>query len=290
MNLGTRGSSRIIPAAISFAMTVMLSACGGGGATGSANQVPVVETPIPPAIILGGTPSAPTFLSLDSKNAIDTNTFNNYFKYAGVAGERLVVRASLNSPLSDLQFSRCASNPGGYATQIHVYGSNNVRLGGACDEELTYQFTDNAVYVLNFEFPSNAPGFFNVASLTGATPVKFLESGSGSPVQPKRVNTASNNPIGANDFFNYFWISAVKDETIVVNTTLNQALSDLQKGRCASSSGAYRTQIRVYNSTLNQVGLACGEGIRFKVPESGNYVLQFHYGSQSAGMFNATKV
>lgn len=221
---------------------------------------------------------------------------SNDFKYAAVAGERLVIRVNLTTPLSDTQFARCNSNPGtgaipsSYASQIHVYNSSNVRIGGVCGEDLTYTFPETGLYIFNFEFPSNGSGFFNAASLKGDAPVAFLEVGSGFPVGPKKINTTTANPIGSNVFINYYWISAAKGETIVVNTTLNQPLSAQQNTRCAANSGSHNSQIYVYDSKLNQVGIACGESIRFAVPESGNYIFQFNYGSQSSGVFNAAKI
>lgn len=204
------------------------------------------------------------------------------------------LRANLTIPLSDTQFARCASSPGtgatssSYDSQIHVYNPSGIRVDGICGEDLTYTFSESGVQTFNFEFPSNGSGFFNVASLSGSAPVRFLQTGAGSPVEPKVINTASANPIGSNVFDNYYWISALKGELIVVNATLNQPLSSTQKARCASNPG-YRTQIIVYNSQLTRVDLVCGESIRFLAPVSGNYVFQFNYGSQSVGVFNATK-
>lgn len=280
-----------------LATTYLLTACGGGsggsGGSPSGNQNP--PTPVEPTIVLGGSPSAPSFLSLSLKNAVNNNSFNNYFKYSAVAGERLVIHVNLTTPLSDTQAARCASNPGtgatasSYASQIHVYNSNNVRLGGICGENLTYTFSETGTYVLNFEFPSNGSGFFNAASLQGDKPVKFSETGSGVPTEPKKLNTTSQNSIGSDPFFNYYWVSAVKGETIVVAVSLNQPLSTEQKTRCAANPGSHNSQIYVYDSKLNKVGLACGENIRFVVPENENYVFQFNYGAQSLGIANAAK-
>lgn len=275
-------------------VALVLTGCGGGGSDG---PTPVAETPRPPepTTVAGGPPNAPTSIGLDLKNVVGNNPFNNYFKYAGTAGERLILRVNLNVPLSEVQSARCSSSPGtgvtpsSYASQIHVYNQSNARIDGICGEDLTYSFPTTGVYVFNFEFPSNDSGYVNAASLLGAAPVKFLEAGSGSPVEPKRMSTAAANPIGSNVFLNYYWISASKGEIIVINTTLNQPLSNQQKSRCASNPGAYQTQIRVYNSALDQVGLVCGESLRFEVPQTGNYVFQFHYGSQSSGTFFGAK-
>ena len=275
------------------AAVLVLTACGGGSGgsdSGAVIQAPVTVAPKPPESVLGGTPSAPVFLGLDSKNVINNNSFNNYFKYAGLAGERLVIRVNLTIPMSDLQRSRCSASPDTNGTQVYVYNSNNVKVSGVCGEDLTYTFNETGTFIFNFEFPSNDSGFFNAASLKGDAPVKFLEAGTGSPSEPKKINTASANLIGSNTFLNYYWISAAKGETIVVNTLLNQPLSGQQKARCGASPEGYNTQILVYNAKLNRVGLSCGETIRFQIPENGNYVFQFNYGSQILGTFNAAKI
>lgn len=278
-----------------FAAVLGLAACGGGGGgNGTSNVVTAgqapVEPPVDTAIVLGGTASAPALLGLNSKNTISNNSFNNYFKYSAVAGERLVVRVNLNQPLSDAESARCASNPDAYSTQIYVYNSKNVKVGGVCGEDLTYTFSETGVYVLSFDFPSNGSGFFNAASLKGDTPVKFLATGSGTPGEPKLVNTGSANSIGSNVFTNYYWIAASKGETIVINATLNQPLSAQQKTRCAANSAQLNSRIFVYDDKLNYVGVVCGEGIRFQVPQSGNYIFHFSYGSQNSGVFNAAKI
>lgn len=275
-----------------LAAVLVLTACGGGSGgsdSGAVSQAAATVAPRPPESIVGGTPSAPVFLGLDSKNVINNNSFNNYFKYAGVAGERLVIRVNLTIPMSDLQRTRCSYSADTNGTQVSVYNSNNVKVGGVCGEDLTYTFTETGTYILNFDFPSNDSGFFNAASLKGDAPVKFLEVGTGSPSEPKKLNTASVNSIGSNVFLNYYWISAIKGETIVVNTVLNQPLSEKQKSLCSYSAES-KTQILVYDAKLNRVGLSCGETIRFQIPENGNYVFQFNYGIQSVGTFNAAKI
>lgn len=278
----------------SFVLLVALTACGGGGGgeqVGNGSTPPPTETQ---RTVSGGTPSAPATIGLDAQNQISVSSFNNYFKYTGVVGERLVIRANLNVPLSDLQNGRCGSSPStgstpsSYNTQIHVYSPSGIRVDGICGEDLTYTFSESGERTFNFEFPSNGPGFFNAASLIGNTPVRFQQTGSGTPLEPKAISTTSANSIGTNVFNNYYWISALKGQLIVVSASLNQPLTDVQKSRC-SASPTYHTQIIVYNSQLTKVDLVCGENIRFFAPESGNYVFQFNYGSQSAGVFNASK-
>ena len=275
-------------------LVALLSACGGGGgdssstSTGPSTQIPPPsETPV----VLGGTPSAPTSVGLSSDNVVNNNPFNNYFKYAAVAGERLIVRVNLSIPLSDTQFARCASNPGtgatpsSYASQIHVYSQGNARVGGICGEDLRYTFAETGVHIFIFDFPSNDSGFFNAASIKGDTPVRFLEIGNGSPIEPKKLSTITSNLINANVFFNYYWFSAAKGETIVVNSTLAVPLSAQQKTRCAANPDSHNSQIYVYDAKLQQVGLACGESMRFVVPVSGNYVIQPNFGA-TAGVFH----
>ena len=138
-----------------------LTACGGGGSdTGSSTPIAEVQK-----TVLGGTAKAPSIVGFDAQNIVNNNSFNNYFKYAGVTGERLVIHVNLTTPLSDTQTARCASSPGtgatrsGYDSQIHIYDTNNIRVDGVCGEDLTYTFSENGVKVLNFEFPSNGSGF-----------------------------------------------------------------------------------------------------------------------------------
>lgn len=276
-------------------IVLALTACGGGGSGSDVTGSKLLAQE--DAVVLGGSPSAPAVLSLNSKNIINNNSFNNYFKYVGVAGERLVLRVNLTIPFSVHENFTCLENPGSgatpsrYSSQIHVYNSNNVRVDGVCGEDLTYTFTENGVYIFNFDFSLNDSGFFNAASIKSDTPVKFLEVGSGTPVEPKKMNTNSANSIGNNVFYNYYWISAIKGETIVLSAMLNQPLSSGQNFSCAEQpKTALNSHIYVYNSSLNQVGLTCGEKLRFIVPESGNYIFQFHYGTQSVGVFNAAKI
>lgn len=281
-----------------FLLTVLsLSACGGGG---GGSDTPVASTPAPVAPVTsvnaGGTAIAPAVVALIEKNTLAVVTASNYFKYTAVAGERMVVRVNLTTPLSDTEAARCASSdgtgaiPSGYSTQIHIYNPSNARVGGICGEDLTYSFAESGTYVFNFEFPYNSGGYFNAASLTGIDPVAFVDAGAGTPVAPKKMSLTTTNAIGDNPFVNYFWVAAVKGETIVINATLNQPLTTEQKTRCSASSESHNSQIYVYDAKMNRVGLACSENIRYQVPESGNYIVQFNYGKQSAGIFNAAKL
>lgn len=246
-----------------------------------------------PAPVTGGVPGAAAMLSLTADNIINAATFNNYFKYFAVAGERLVFRANLATPMSDQEKTRCASSPGtgttasSYQTQIHIYDMAMKRVGGQCGEDLIYSFNQTGTYTVHVDFPSRA-GLLQANAIVGAEPVQFESKGLGTPSSPYKLELLTANVLVSNPFKNYYWVWLEKGERLQVNALLNQPMSTTQKTRCASNPG-YNTQIIIYDAKLERVGLVCGESITFQATASGYYVINFNYGSQSAGRFNAAK-
>lgn len=121
-----------------------------------------------------------------------------------------------------------------------------------------------------------------------------LSAGNGSPGSPNLIDFNGSNTLFGDVFFNYYHVSAVSGQKLIVSTVLNQPLSTQQKTRCASSPGdgvnpsGYDTQIHMYNSLLERVGGICGENLTYEFPATGTYILHFSYGAgQSAGYFNA---
>jgi hypothetical protein len=268
---------------------LFLTACGGGGGGGDAATVPSEPAS-------NGSASSPKSLSIESANAFGTDASFNNFKYVASADERLVVRVNLATPLSDTQSARCAaslgtgSTPSSYLTQVHVYSSSGVRVGGICGEDLTFAFPAAGTYVLNFEFPSNGGGTFNAASLKGNAPIQFSETGDGSPARPKTLSTLAGNAIASNPFNDYYWVQAVQGETIVLGVQLQLPLTDVQKTRCAAGAeSTNNAQLRVFDASLTQVAVACGESLRFVAPASGTYVIQTDYGV-NGGTLNASRL
>lgn len=274
---------------LSLVSLAILAACGGGG--DGADSVTPSTSPVS-----SGSTSSPKSLNVDSSNTFGTDTFFNNFTYVASADERLVVRVNLAVPLSDTQSARCASNlgtgttPSSYASQVHVYDSRGVRVGGICGEDLTFSFPSAGTYLLNFEFPSNGGGTFNAASLKGDAPVQFLEAGDGSPTRPKKLSLLTGNSISSNPFNDYYWVQAAQGETIVLAVQLQQPLTDVQKNRCAGNvEGTNNAQLRMFDARLSQqIAVACGESLRFVAPAAGTYVIQTDYGV-NGGTLNASR-
>jgi hypothetical protein len=263
---------------LSICIILSLAACGGGGGESSTTNASSNSVP-------NGSASAPKSLSVDVANSIGSDAFYNNFKYVASTDERLIVRVNLVAPLSDTESARCGANPGtganpsSYATQIHVYDSRGVRINGICGEDLTVAFPAAGTYALNFEFPSHGGGTFHAASLKGASPILFSDSGDGSPSRPKRLSTLNGNTISSNPFNDYFWVQAAQGETIVLAVQLQIPLTQIQKTRCGSGAEATNNaQMRVFDASLNQVAVLCGESLRFVAPATGTYVIQTDYG------------
>ena len=66
-------------------------------------------------------------------------------------------------------------------------------------------------------------------------------------------------------------------------------LTTTQKTRCAASAEATNNaQLRVFDASLTQVAVACGESLRFVAPAAGTYVIQTDYGV-NGGVLNASR-
>lgn len=282
---------RILPSILTL---LLLSACGGGGGGGDTATVPTA--PIPTAPTPSGSTSSPKALSVQDANTFASDAFFNNFTYVAAADERLVVRVNLVTPLSDTQTSRCSGSgggnsfPSGYQTDVHIYDSRGVRVGGTCTEDLTFNFASAGPYTLNFEFPSNGGGTVHAVSLKGTAPVQFSETGDGSPARPKKLSTLTGNSIDINPFYDYYWVQAAQGETFVLAVQLRQPLTQVQRTRCSASvEGTNNAQLRVFDSRLTQVAVACGESLRFVAPAGGTYVIRTDYGP-NGGTLNASRL
>ena len=269
---------------------LFLTACGGGGG-GEGTVTPPTE-PVP-----SGSTTSPKALSIEAANTFGTDAFFNNFRYVASADERLVVRVNLATPLSDTQSARCSasglatgSSPSGYATDVHVYDSRGVRVAGICGEDRTFTFAAAGTYLVNIEFPSNGGGTFNAASLKGASPVQFSETGDGSPTRPKKLSTLTGNAIASNPFNDYYWVQAAQGETFVMAVQLQQPLTQVQRTRCAAGAeSTNNAQFRVFDARLTQVAVTCGESTRFVAPAAGTYVIQTDFGA-NGGTLNASRL
>ena len=174
------------------------------------------------------------------------------------------------------------------SAEVHVYDSLGVRVGGICGEDLTFTFAAAGTYLLNFEFPSNGGGTFHAASLQGAAPIQFSETGDGSPTRPKQLSTLTGNAIASNPFNDYYWVQIAQGETLVLAVQLQQPLSQIQKTRC-SGSDPNNAQLRVFDARLTQVSVTCGESMRFVAPAAGTYIIQTDFGV-NGGMLYASRL
>lgn len=262
---------------------LLLNACGGGGGGGDSagSGTGAVAT---------GSTSSPKSLSVQSANTFGIDTSFNNFTYVASAGERLLVRVILAVPFSDTEYARCASNPGAYATQVHVYDSSGAQVANSCGEDLMATFPANGTYRFNFEYPTNGGGVFYAASLQGSAPMQFSATGDGSPTRPKMLSTVTSNSIDSNPFKDYYWVQAAQGETIAMTVQLQTPLTQTQKTRCASNvEGTNNAQLRVFDSALTQVAAVCGEGTQFVAPAAGTYVIQTDYGV-NGGTLNASRL
>jgi len=241
-------------------------------------------------LISGGNPGAPAELILNHPHTISSNTFFNYFYYAAVQGEKLLVHAELDVHLTDQEKSRCASSPSSYDTQILVYDSNNTLVQLECGENMEFVAPETGTYIFHFNYPSNAPGVAYASSVLGDSATTSPSGVQGSPSSPRKINTLIDNYISSNTHFNYFQYSGQAGERLIVHAQLNYPLSDQQKSRCSSNPSSYDTQIIVYSSDFELLHLACAEDIDFILASSGTYIVYFNYPSNAPGIVNAVSV
>lgn len=245
--------------------------------------------------VQGGVPNAPTVLSLTTSNEISRDASTNYFKYTSQQGEKLILHAFLNTPMSDQQKSRCSAG-GSYPTQIRVYDNNFDLVRVTCGEDLTFEFPQSNKYTIQFYYPDNGPGYGYAASIIGNSVVSAPSGPDGTPSNPKLISMESNNQLSINTFYNYYLYTANKGDKIIINVALDKPLSLQQKSRCSSNSGtgsipsSYDTQIHVRDLYLNRVSGNCGDELSYTFDESGPRIFHFAYGSQSSGHFVATVV
>ena len=288
-------------------LIVLLAACGGGGGddagAGAGAGAPISND------VSGGTPSSPIDLSFNFNNLIDINPFNNYFTYTAQAGEKIIIRSTLNVPLTDQQKSRCGSTGGtssdGFgagrdSTGIIVYDLNLNLVGGICGESMVYTFVMDGTYIFYFDYSSGSNfGHFNASST-----LSNESSGPGSPGAPSIVNLGSSNEIKTNAFYNYYTYDALAGEKLVFNVTLNTPLSDPENTRCASRGGDPQTgsgtsallengvaynEIIVYDQNFSVIGGECGTSHTYTFGLDGTYILHFSF-SNNPGVFNAASI
>ncbi len=122
-----------------------------------------------------GSPSDPKTLSLTLNNEINLNSFYNYYSYNALAGEKIIVSASLDIPITDSEDNSCGyvsyeeihgESIGFYDNEIGLYDTDFNVVGGKCGDEITHTFEHDGTYILHLNFSSGIrSGYFNVASI-----------------------------------------------------------------------------------------------------------------------------
>lgn len=281
--------------ALASFLCALMAGCGGGGGSGSSSSNGGSSSDTSgggssnATVNQGGTPTSPSVLKVGVQNAVSSITNSNYFSLSAAKGDKVLMHAQLNAPLSDQDNARCASNPSAYSTQFHTYDTSLKKVSGTCGEDYTFQYPSDGVFIHSFDFPYNGPGYVNASILRSGQNIALSANGDGLPVTPKSISISSSNSLVSNSFFNYYGIYLNKGQGLVLTVNLDVPLSAIQKSRCAANS-SYKTQIIAMDSSLNRVGLVCGDKMEFAAPADGIYIFQFNYGSQSSGSFFANKV
>jgi hypothetical protein len=140
-------------------ISMLISACG---VDKTSTTTSVVDSGIS-----GGSPSLPTELNLAEKHAISTDAFINYFKYTAIANEKLLIQATLNTPLTNQHSMICQVGGISYIT-IYTENFELVKRSGCQPgrSDLTHTFVASGTYILYFNFPpETGGGYANVASI-----------------------------------------------------------------------------------------------------------------------------
>jgi len=276
-----------------------LLGCGGGGsdASSSGSNTAPVNTPSgnpSGATVSGGSPSSPTLIQKNQQLRITSNTFNNYFKFTGKKGEKFFINSYLDVALTDTDKRRCHENPERYQTQIIIYDTKVETVKAlTCGEKTIFTVPEDGEYVLFLNY-SSREGTGYITSITGDSALTSPTGTAGSPSNPKLTNTAGNNSLSSNVFFNYYKVSANEGDRLYIQVVLDQPLSDLQKSRCREQPGGADiestrdTQIHIYDNSFNRLYSFCSESLTYTVPKTGTYIMNFSYAKQSAGYFNLT--
>ena len=158
---------------------------------------------------------------------------------------------------------------------------------------MTFTAQEDGNHLMHWNFPYKAPGYFQVAMINGDSAISTPQGEIGTPSAPRELSLTSGNVLVNDRFHNYYKTTLTAGQKLLITTRLNQPLTDIQKGRCASSGSemtpsSYDTQINVYNSFYERVGGICGENYTFTPSNTGTYIFHFAFNDHSAGIFYAS--
>lgn len=126
---------------------------------------------------------------------------------------------------------------------------------------------------------------------TPTSPHSFISGGTAD--SPVSMSLEVKNEISSNSFFNYYKYEGRKNETIIIYSDLEYALTADHRRNCAAKSNSPYAfiNIKIYTRNLSDViGGACDEGTTFVIPEDGTYFIHVDYGSSNSGYFYVASV
>lgn len=272
---GVLGSAILVAA-------LALSSCGGGGGGGDSgnagNNPSTVPQPFP-----GGTVAEPALMSLDNKNAIKADAFENYFKVTVSAGDTVIIRSTLQNALDDTESLRCSMSSN-YAISI----SSDI---GSCSLNFKHTFVTGGVYTFHFKYPLSNYGYFNAAIIPAGAIFTPVASASGRPDSPRSIIIGgADNALSENDFFNNFAYDAQAGDTLHIQTYPDILPSSNDTLRCNMSSGKYDGASSYGVLISDTGGYSCSETFEHRFDQAGRYYLNIRFILGAKGFFRAVVV
>ena len=151
-----RNISKILSAGT---VAIMMTACGSSSGESSDSAPPT------PTVNYGGTPSAPTAISLTHPNVMDENTFNNYSYYSGKEGNTIVIHTELDTTPTRAEVNRCVINKSSFINVTSQGGKKIAAEEGhnaTCLQDASFVLPYDDTYIINFTYPTSGSAFVNV--------------------------------------------------------------------------------------------------------------------------------
>lgn len=273
-------------------VAVALTACGGGGSGGGSSTSDPVEDVVP--LNEGGSPSEPASMDFNALNEIKADTFYNHFKFAANAGDVIVIKTTLEKPITDRESVRCSASTSWYTG---IYMGETIR---SCDNHFLYKVKETREYVVKFGYLNENNGFFQAALIPSEGVSETLADAGvgGLPDFPGQILFSGKNEISSNSFFNYYAYYAKAGETIYLQSYVDPKEGDLTTSRC-SPNGSHSSRFSFgWKATNADYTLIAGENYgpryscdhyaEFTFEEDGLYVLNFRSFLGGTGYFRAT--
>lgn len=270
-------------------------------ATITQGDLPTNE-PVPPP---QGTFNDPGNIHFGGPNEIKGDPNYNYYHYSATKNEKLIIHASLETPLSNDEKTACQLNPGkgtspsGFYRDIHVYDENLNRVTGNCGDSLSFTAPDTGNFIIHFDFPSHGPGLFNAATIKADSSLPQPTEALGTPSDPKIISLAASgiNSIGNVSFKNHYKYSAKQGNKLILHVNLATPLTIEDRDNClidpgkGNSPSIFNTQINIYDAKFDErITGICGDSLIFTAPYNGDFILHFDYPYHNPRSFNASEI